>query len=234
MPLPDGSRVRVKVCGLTEPVEARAVADLGVDWIGLNLHPASKRFVSEERAAAIVAALPDRGAAVALFVDRPVGEMLSVVDRLGITVVQLHGEEPVGTVRTLRGRDLTVVRAFRLGSLDDVVRMRRWLAEARAGGAAPDAILLDARVTGQVGGTGRAIADEWLEAVWDEPLDVPLILAGGLTPANVAESVRRWRPWMVDVASGVESSPGRKDPRRVLEFIEAVGRVDREVTRGPG
>jgi phosphoribosylanthranilate isomerase len=130
--------------------------------------------------------------------------------------VQLHGDEPPGCPAALP--NLKVVKAFRLGDASDVRRMVAWLDEAGRLGRTPDAVLVDAYVPGLAGGTGRSIADALLDLL---PALPRLVLAGGLTPANVAERVARVRPWMVDVAGGVESAPGRKDPARVAAFIRA-------------
>jgi phosphoribosylanthranilate isomerase len=215
-PSPPPGPVRVKVCGLRTPGEALAAAEAGADWIGLNFHPPSPRYVDIDTAAAIVAALPSSARAVGLFVDRPPSEVASVASRLGLRIVQLHGAEPAADLLALAG--FTLIRAFRLADASSIDRMLSYLQEAADLGRAPDAVLVDAFVAGLPGGTGRSIADELLDALPSLPR---LILAGGLTPENVGERVARVRPWMVDVAGGVESAPGRKDPARVAAFIRA-------------
>jgi phosphoribosylanthranilate isomerase len=210
--------VKVKVCGLTSAAEARACVEAGADWIGLNFHPASPRRVDLSRAAEIVAALPAPAEPVGLFVDRPPAEVAEVAARLGLRVVQLHGDEPPADLAALA--HLFVVRAFRLGDAASVARMSSYLDACRDTGRMPDAVLIDAHVAGQPGGTGRAIASDLLDLL-PTPTLPRLILAGGLTPENVAARVSRVRPWMVDVASGVESAPGRKDPARVAAFLRA-------------
>lgn len=217
----DRPGVRVKVCGLTVPAEARAAAEAGADWIGLNFHPPSPRFVDRDRAAAVLAALPATVQAVGLFVNRPPSEVIAVAERLGLGIVQLHGDEPPEDLAAL-GPSLIVVRAFRLGDAAALGRMAAYLARAAALGRPPDAVLVDGYVAGVPGGTGRAIAADLLDQLPPLPR---LILAGGLTPENVAERVARVRPWMVDVAGGVESAPGRKDPARVAAFVRAVRRA---------
>ena len=207
---------RVKVCGVTTVADALATAAAGADWIGLNFHPGSKRRVGLDEAAAIVAALPPSTEAVGLFVDRPPAEVAEVAARIGLRIVQLHGEEPPEDLIALG--HLRVVRAFRLADASSVSAMLAYLDRAEALGHLPDAVLIDAYVAGQPGGTGREIPDAILDGLPPLPR---LILAGGLTPENVAERVARVRPWMVDVAGGVESTPGRKDPGRVSSFIEA-------------
>jgi phosphoribosylanthranilate isomerase len=208
--------VRIKVCGLTRPDEALVCARLGADWIGLNFHPGSPRRVDPGAAAEIVAALPPETEAVGLFVDRPPTEVAALADRLNLRVVQLHGQEPPEDLRALAS--LTIIRAFRLGDAEGVARMIAYLRRCEGLGRMPDAVLVDACVFGQPGGTGQAIASDLLALLPPLPR---LVLAGGLSAENVAERVARVRPWMVDVASGVESSPGRKDPERVAAFIRA-------------
>ncbi len=212
----DPAPVKVKVCGLTSVAEALACAEVGVDWLGLNFHPGSPRRVVPAIAAEIVASLPASCEAVGLFVDRPPVEVAALARTVGFKIVQLHGSEPPRDLLALA--DLTIVRAFRLGSDAAIAAMLAYLEEAAELGRAPDAVLIDGHVAGQPGGTGHSIAFDLLDRLPPLPR---LILAGGLTPENVAERVARVRPWMVDVASGVESSPGRKDPQRVAAFVRA-------------
>ncbi len=211
-----GRRCLVKVCGLTTVTDALATARAGADWIGLNFHPGSKRFVTFERAAVIVAALPASVEPVGLFVGRPPAEVAAVADRLGLRVVQLHGDEPPEDLLALRR--FQVVRAFRLADAKSVASMLAYLDRVETLGAPTPAVLVDAFVPGQHGGTGQVVLGDALDLL---PPIARLILAGGLTPENVAERVARVRPWMVDVAGGVESSPGRKDPSRVASFLHA-------------
>ena len=208
--------VAVKICGVTRVDDALACAAMRVDWIGLNFHPGSPRFIDPVQAATIMSALPGSVTAVGVFVDRPAGEVADLAERLGLTVVQLHGHEPPEDLLVLR--NLQVVRAFRLKSASDWSGVSDYLARAQAMGRLPDAILIDAYVTGQSGGTGATVASDILDCIPPLPR---LILAGGLTPENVAAKVARVQPWMVDVASGVESAPGRKDPAKVAAFVRA-------------
>jgi len=211
-----GSPVRIKICGLTSVAEALACASAGADWIGLNFHPPSPRGIDPVLAAEIVAALPASVAAVGLFVDQPPSTVAQVADRLGLRIVQLHGHEPPDDLLALK--HLQVVWAFRIGGPEGIDRLKRDLLRADELGCPPAAVLVDADVAGLPGGTGRSIAADLLDLLPPLPR---LVLAGGLTPENVADRVARVRPWMVDVASGVESAPGRKDPARVAAFIRA-------------
>lgn len=208
--------VRVKVCGVTCVADAIACAHAGVDWIGLNFHPGSPRRVDPGVASEIVAALPSSCEAIGLFVDRPPAEVGELAGRVGLRAVQLHGREPPEDLVQLG--HLFLVRAFRLGDATSLTRMADELRKASDLGRVPDAVLVDAEVPGLAGGTGRSIDLALLDKL---PSLSRLVLAGGLTPDNVGERVARVRPWMVDVASGVESSPGRKDPARVAAFVRA-------------
>ena len=212
--------VRVKICGLTDPANALACVSAGADWIGLNFHPASPRSISADRGAEIASAFADKAEPVGLFVDRPFEEVARIVHAVGLRTIQLHGDEPPSYLRDCARHQPTirVVRAFRLTDEASVGRMVAYLEESDALGCPPFAILVDAHVPGLPGGTGRSISPEVLDHLPSHPR---LILAGGLTVDNVAGRVARIRPWMVDVASGVESSPGIKDPTRVSDFVGA-------------
>jgi phosphoribosylanthranilate isomerase len=206
---------------LTSVADAVACAEAGVDWLGLNFCPGSCRRVEVAVAAEIVAALPESSLAVGLFVDRLPAEVAETADRVGVRIVQLHGQEPPEDLGAL-GR-FEVIRAFRLGAVGDIARMTAYLDRAAELGHRPEYVLIDAMVAGQLGGTGHSIATDLLGAL---PARMPrLVLAGGLTPENVAERVARVRPWMVDVASGVESTPGRKDLARIRAFVRAARSV---------
>jgi len=219
------TEVRVKVCGLTDLPTALACASAGADWIGLNFHPPSPRSIPVELAAEIVSALPAPAEAVGLFVDRPAAEVAAVAARVGLGVIQLHGDESPEYVAELHRAcpaSTRIVRAFRLSDPPSIGRMQSYLARAEDLGCPIHAVLVDAHVAGQVGGTGRTILFEVLDHL---PAHPRLILAGGLTPENVAARVVLVRPWMVDVASGVESAPGVKDLDRVSALIKATHQV---------
>lgn len=205
-------RVRVKICGVTTPEDARAVSMLGADAVGLNFYPPSPRFVSFGQVPAILDALPPFVSAVAVCVNT----FTIAWDRPGfrrLDSLQFHGTEvrlPLQCARPL-------IAAFAVRGEESLTKIRRYMTISREMGWLPEAILVDAHVPGQHGGTGQT-------APWDllagfDP-GVPLILAGGLTPDNVAEAIRRVRPYAVDVASGVESSPGRKDLDKVRRFLD--------------
>jgi phosphoribosylanthranilate isomerase len=208
-------RVRVKICGVTTPADARLAAGAGADAIGVNFFPPSPRYVEPRRAAEILAALPALIDVVGVFAETPVRQVCALAYQLGLGCVQWHGNHGDAPPDAAPFRWIPAFRVRDRASLDAI---GRYLGAARAVGRLPAAVLVDGHVEGLHGGTGQT-------APWDllaefRP-DVPLILAGGLTPDNVAEAVRRVRPFAVDVASGVESSPGVKDPEKVRRFIEA-------------
>jgi phosphoribosylanthranilate isomerase len=206
--------LRVKVCGVTGPEEARRVAELGADAVGLNFYPASPRYVDPARAAAILRELPPFVEAVGLFVNVPLHEAVARLAPLPrVRCVQWHGEgrEPPD------GSGYHLIPAFPVRDAAGLAEVTRYLDSCRAVGRLPAAVLVDAHVAGQYGGTGRPAP--WRLLASFRP-DVPLVLAGGLTPDNVAEAVRVVRPYAVDVASGVESAPGVKDLDKVRRFIE--------------
>lgn len=199
---------RIKVCGFTRVEDAVAAVELGVDTLGLNFWPGTKRCVSIARANEIVAAVTGRAELVAVFVDADEATIRETLAQTGITWAQLHGEEPPSLVEAL------LPNAYKaLGVRDDSVR-------ARAASYPGEHILLDASVPGAMpGGTGQTF--DWALAT-DIARTRKLTLAGGLHPDNVAEAVRVVAPYRVDVASGVESAPGIKDPSRMRAFVEAV------------
>ena len=160
----------MKICGLTCIDDALACAEAGVEWIGLNFYRNSPRFIELARAATIIAALPASINAVGVFVDRPAGEVAKVADKLGLTIVQLHGQEPPEDMLALG--HLQVIRAFRLKMSSDWTGVTEYLARARVIGRPPDAILIDAYVAGQSGGTGATVESDVLACMPPAPADL--------------------------------------------------------------
>lgn len=214
---------RVKVCGVRDPHEALALEALGIEWIGFNFHPASARYISPEDAAPVVASLR-RARAVGVFVDLPASRIRGILATTGIRMVQLHGSEGWDTIRAL---DVPVIKALPHTRLRDLGGLGAALPAAPA--AAPlEYLLVDTQVApsgGAAGGTfgGSGLPFDWgLLAAARPPL--PVFLAGGLGPHNLAEAVAACRPFAVDLNSKVEISPGRKDLSRVEACLKLLGR----------
>ena len=213
---PDLGRVAVKICGITRRDEASAVVAAGVDAIGINFWPKSKRFISLDEASPWLRELTMIVPRVAVTVNATDDELRALHDSGVIDWIQLHGDETPERVRSLTEQGLPVFKAMG-------VRDKAMLASA-ADYDSPT-LLLDAYAPTEYGGSGETL--DWTlgaEAVVQWP-DRQIILAGGLTPENVAEAVRQVRPAAVDVASGVEISPGRKDLGKVAALIEAIRAV---------
>ncbi|HCI09408.1 MAG TPA: phosphoribosylanthranilate isomerase [Alcanivorax sp.] len=207
---------RVKICGITRPDDGRHAARAGADAIGLVFYPPSPRYVSPRRAADIVAALPPFVTTVGLFVDAPPEQIAALLEQVPLDMLQFHGDESPEYCAAFQRPWIKALR------MRDGVDPR---AEAdRYGAAGARGLLVDSYVPGVPGGTGERF--DWDRLPADPSL--PLVLAGGLDPANVAEAVRRVRPWAVDVSGGVEvlgvdgrRQGGIKDPGAVSAFIRA-------------
>jgi phosphoribosylanthranilate isomerase len=206
----DGARVRAKICGLTRVADAEAAANFGADAIGLVFAPASPRRVELGLAREIARAVGPFVTRVALFMDPSAAEVRRVLDTVEVDLLQFHGSETAAQCESF-GR--AYVKAIPMGGGVDVVATMALHPNARG-------FLLDGHGAGEAGGSGRRF--DWKRA---ESLRTrPLILAGGLTPANVAEAIAIARPWGVDVSSGVETSPGIKDHAKMRAFIDEVRR----------
>lgn len=201
-------RTRVKFCGMTRPDDALAAARLGVDAIGLVFYAPSPRAVSIESARAVVAALPPFVSVVGLFVNAAREAVSEVLDSVRIDVLQFHGDESAADCQRY-GRPY--IKACRVGEGVDVEAVAR----EHVGAAA---VLLDTYDPALFGGTGKTF--DW-ERV-PHHVSLPLILAGGLTPENVAEAIRAVRPYAVDVSGGIEAAKGIKDAHRMQQFMNAV------------
>ncbi len=211
-------RVRVKICGLTRPDDVMYAAAAGADFLGLNLWPGSRRHVDLARARELAdvarAVRPDLGL-VGVFVDAGEEPIVDAVSTVGLDIVQLHGHEPVALIGDLIARGLTVWRGVAMATDAEVAALT---------GQGAHAYLLDAPTAGH-GGSGRTF--DWRLAAAAVAAGHRVVLAGGLTPDNVAAAIAQVRPWAVDVASGVESAPGVKDPERVAGFLAAVRQAER-------
>lgn len=207
---------RIKICGITLPKDAQLAALAGADAIGINFFSQSKRFVDPATAEKIVAVVPPRVARVGVFVNSSSAEIADVAARVKLDWIQLHGDEPPELLRSLAGR--SIVQAFRLGA-GDVSPVREYLSGCERLQVRPAALLFDVARPGEYGGTGHTLDWPAIGMVRDQFRKLPLVLAGGLTPFNVAEAIAAVRPDAVDVASGIESKPGIKDLLLVRAFI---------------
>lgn len=209
-------RVRIKICGITTPEDAEAAVAAGADAIGLVFYAPSSRAVSLEQARIIARAVPPFVSLTGLFVDATEAVVRTVLNRVPLDCLQFHGDEPAAFCESF-GRSW--IKAVRVAGADSLARTV--LAEYRLARG----LLLDAFDPVLAGGSGRVFN-------WDlvPSLPQPLILAGGLHADNVGEAVRRVRPWAVDVSSGVEASPGRKDAERLQKFVAAVRAAERELS----
>jgi len=205
------ARTRIKVCGMIDPFEAHSAVDLGVDALGFIFAPASPRRLEPEKAREIIRSLPPFVDAVGVFVNEDVKAVGDIVRYCGLTVVQLHGDESPDYCRSL---DCRVLKAFRIGSIAD-------LAASTLYKGVVSGFLLDTMNAKLVGGTGQVFDWRLLDSCRPSG---PLILAGGLTPENVAQAIQQVRPYAVDVNSGVEIAPGRKDLGRLKSFVQEVER----------
>ncbi len=205
---------RVKVCGVTLPDDAARVASAGVDFIGLNFWPRSKRYVDPARAPMLASVARATGniMLVGVFVDPTVEEVQEIASRVDLDIIQLHGEEHPDEVKAI---SLAVYRpvwkAIAVSSSKDLVALDQWPAEA---------LLLDAPTPGR-GGAGARFDWNLAREARERYPRLQIVLAGGLTPDNVADAIATVQPWAVDVASGVEAAPGVKDGAKVDSFLRA-------------
>ncbi|GAB6904886.1 phosphoribosylanthranilate isomerase [Desulfosarcina cetonica] len=205
--------LQVKICGLTRPDEAVACARLGADAIGLVFYPKSPRHVSDDQARAVVAALPSSVAAVGVFVDADFETIMARVSGCGLSMAQLHGRETPALTERLTAAGVGVIKALFVGGRPDLEEGRNYKV---------DAFLVEC-AKGPLPG-GNAMTWDWA-AAREFGRQYPLVLAGGLDPENVATAIQAARPAAIDLSSGVEASPGRKDPDKVARLLEAVNRI---------
>ncbi len=202
----------VKICGITRVEDGLAAARAGAHAIGLVFHAGSPRAVSVETAREIARSLPPFVTVVGLFVDAPAEQVRTVLQAVPLQLLQFHGAEPPDYCAQF---PLPYLKAVRVEAGVDLLQYAVRYSAAKG-------LLLDAFVAGSHGGTGNAFD-------WDlipPNLPLPVVLAGGLTPDNVGEAIRRVRPWAVDVSSGVEQEKGIKDAARVAAFIRGARHAD--------
>lgn len=202
------SQVKVKICGITSLEDARQAVEAGADALGLMFYNGSPRHIALERAQEIARALPPYVLRVGVFVNPEPDEVFSAIQLCGLNLVQFHGEETPDFCRQFGVMTMKAVRVRDAASVETLAAY------------GTDAYLLDSYVPGTAGGTGETF--NWDLALEAKKLGKPIFLAGGLAVANVGEAVRRVQPFAVDVSSGVESAPGKKDSKKVRDFIAAV------------
>ena len=212
----------IKICGVTTPADAKMAVDAVRRRHWPEFLSRSKRFVTLDQAQQITSAIPRGVAKVGVFVNASLDEITAAILAASFDMLQLHGDEPPEVLAQIQeAYPTTIMRAFRWGS-DRGKPIDDYLARCSSLLSRPPVLLIDSQTQGQFGGTG-ATADWGMISHWQQYRDstMPLVLAGGLTPANVAEAIRTAQPDAVDTASGVESSPGRKDAALVKAFVEA-------------
>jgi phosphoribosylanthranilate isomerase len=203
-------RVKVKICGVTDPANALAAVEMGADYLGLNFYRSSPRFVTVERAREIAEAVRGRVPLVGVFVNAPAAEIAAIVERVGLDLVQLSGDEGPDAAAPFAAR---AIKAFRTGGLPDAGELAAW---SEAWG-----VLIDAPHRALYGGTG----EEWDYGATAALAGRRLFLAGGIGPDNARRAVEAARPYAIDVCSRVESAPGIKD-------LELLRRLFQEVRHG--
>lgn len=212
--------VRVKICGITNVEDALFACELGADAIGLNFYSESPRCISPFTARKITQKLPPLVTTVGVFVNWQAASVTALASALQLSTVQLHGDEPPHLVTEI-ARKLSVIKALHLEKGSALPAFGKYRAAT--------AFLLDAAHSGQYGGTGRTT--DW-SAARTATRSHRILLAGGLTPENVAEAILTVRPYAVDVTSGVEGKPGKKDHNKLRAFFAEVARANRELTSG--
>jgi phosphoribosylanthranilate isomerase len=202
--------VKVKICGITNLRDARQAFKAGADFLGFNFYPRSPRYVTPRTARRILRRLPQKVMSVGVFVNEREDEMLRIARQVGLDYLQLHGEESPMTIAHL-ARTLPVIKAVRVRDSFRAAKLTRYKHAS--------AFLLDGFDRRRYGGSGKTFR-------WNMALRAKragrIFLAGGLTPENVSEAIRSAKPYAVDVCSGVETKPGKKNPALVVNFIRAV------------
>jgi len=208
--------VRIKVCGITKLEDAKLACELGAHAIGLNFYTQSPRSLSPSAAADLVDRLPPFVASVGVFVNWDAEPVIALCKALRLSAAQLHGDESAAIVAKV-ARHLPVIKVLRLGQGSEPPAFTQYRSAS--------AFLIDAARSNQFGGTGET--SNW-HLARSAAQSHRIILAGGLNPENVAEAIRIVRPYAVDVASGVESRPGKKDPAKMRAFFDQVARAARD------
>jgi phosphoribosylanthranilate isomerase len=209
-------KAKVKICGITNWPDARRAVEAGADFLGFNFYAGSPRYIEPEKARRIVRRLPKRVGAVGVFVNESEEKMAEIARSVGLAQLQLHGDESPAVVRRL-SRSFSVIKAVRVRKSFRATQLNRFK-DAKA-------LLLDSFDAKQRGGTGKAF--NWSAASHVNG-GMKIFLAGGITPENVEAAIRITKPYAVDVCSGVEAKPGKKDAKRLKDLMRAVEKARRE------
>lgn len=204
---------RIKICGITNKIDAVNAANLGVDMIGFVFYKKSKRFVESRTAEDIINELPPRIGKTGVFADESRERVIQIAEDAGLNILQFHGNETPEYCKSF-GDGYRIIKAFRLGSRKDLEKIS---------GYDVDFYLFDACRPDSIGGTGEVF--DW-KLLKDFEILKPFILSGGLKPDNVGKAIKELAPYGVDVSTGVETSPGRKDLKLMKEFVENVRKLD--------
>jgi len=209
-------KVKVKICGITNWKDARQAAEAGADFLGFNFYECSPRYIAPEKARAIIRRLPKKIAAVGVFVNESEKTMHQIAAGTGLNCVQLHGDETATTIARL-SKSWPVIKAVRIEKSFRLARLSRF--------EKANALLLDGFDKNHWGGTGETF--DWSVARKAKHYG-QIFLAGGLTPENVGDAIRAARPYAVDVCSGVERIPGKKDGAKVKALMRAVRKAEKK------
>lgn len=212
----------IKICGIKTIHDALAAMNAGADMLGFNFYPKSVRFIEKEFCANITSVLKKEYPQIKLigvFVNSPVDEIKNILQTCSLDLAQLHGDETADMLKQLNCKAFKAIRLSASESVEPFLNTSVYIRESATESVDKPAFLVDAAVKGVYGGSG-------VKADWNFASELAkqhkFLLAGGLTPENVADAVKQVKPWGVDVASGVESSPGVKDEAKMIEFVKAV------------
>jgi len=207
--------VRVKICGITSELDAQKAAKAGAWAVGFIFHKKSPRFISPFKAKKIIDSLPPFITPVGVFVNHNAGAMRDIINHCGLRVVQLHGDEDHHFAHRLKRYNVKIIKVFRVGENFDPKVIENFKV---------DAFLFDTFDQYNYGGTGKTFDWNVLKQI-KAATDVPIILSGGLNAQNVIEAVNNFKPYAVDVNSGVEETPGKKDAKKMKDFVDIVSYI---------
>lgn len=222
---------KIKICGIKTLKDALAAIEAGADYLGFNFYPKSVRFIEKSACAEITSVLKREHPQIKLvgvFVNSPVEEIKDILQTCHLDLAQLHGDETPEMLSAFNGKAFKAIRLSAETSVDESVYpflKSVFIRESVTESVYKPVMLIDAAVKGVYGGSG--VTADWTAAA-ELAKKYPLLLAGGLTPENVADAVHQVQPWGVDVASGVESAPGEKDAGKMSAFVKAVREVENQ------